>query len=248
MAGGDRGLQHVDPVRVEGLGPRERGQGVRDEGVVPAAAVLVEQQDGLPRGATRACRREAWISISATRPCTPDSSGINPAMMRPRRRASWHSAGRTQSSPVVAVRPDESFVVTWKSAGQDGDSYGIYGQRYAGSNLVKAGSEFRMNPFIPGAQTAPSVAWLGTGGLVAAWQTVGEDEDTGATTNAAIKAQNFNSDGSANLPDYVANITSRDRQTVPRVAGFPAGSGYVMVWQSNLQDGSGNGVIGRLFQ
>ena len=66
----------------------ERSQATTNEQMIPAGAVLVEQQDGLPRGATRACRREAWISISATRPFTPDSSGINPAMMRPRRKAS----------------------------------------------------------------------------------------------------------------------------------------------------------------
>jgi len=77
---------------------------------------------------------------------------------------------------------------------------------------------------------------------------VSEDEDTGSTTNSALKAQNLNSDGTPHLLDYVLNITTTDKQTVPRVAGFPTGSSYVVVWQSNLQDGSGNGVIGRLFR
>ena len=49
--------------------------------------------------------REAWISMSATRPCTSGSSGTSPARMRPRRNASSQSAGRTQSSPVVAAYP-----------------------------------------------------------------------------------------------------------------------------------------------
>ena len=58
------------------LGARERGEAAADEQLVPARAVLVEEQDRLARRARRAPRaREAWISISATRPCTSGSSG-----------------------------------------------------------------------------------------------------------------------------------------------------------------------------
>ena len=46
---------------------------------------------------------EAWISISATSPCASLSCGTSSATMRPRRSASSHSAGRTQSSPAVAA-------------------------------------------------------------------------------------------------------------------------------------------------
>ena len=49
--------------------------------------------------------RDAWISISATRPCTSGSAGISPASTRPRRSASVHSAGRIQSSPAIAEYP-----------------------------------------------------------------------------------------------------------------------------------------------
>ena len=51
----------------------ERGQAAADQQPVPAPAVLVEQQDRLAGGPTRARSREAWISISATRPCTSGS-------------------------------------------------------------------------------------------------------------------------------------------------------------------------------
>jgi hypothetical protein len=43
--------------------------------------------------------------MSATRACTSDSPGVSSARMRPRRSASWQSAGRTQSSPAVAEYP-----------------------------------------------------------------------------------------------------------------------------------------------
>ena len=67
-------------------------------------AVLVEQQHRLAgRADARRASRDAWISISATRPCTSGSSGASPARMRPSRSASSHSAGRIQSSPAVAA-------------------------------------------------------------------------------------------------------------------------------------------------
>ena len=54
---------------------------------------------GSPAGPTRAAKRDAWISISATRPCTSGSSGASPARMRPSRSASSQSCG---PHPVVA--------------------------------------------------------------------------------------------------------------------------------------------------
>jgi hypothetical protein len=96
----DRGLQRVRPQRsAERFGARQRGEAAADEELVPARAVLVEQQDGLALASTRAGSRDAWISISATRPCTSDSSVASSARMRPRRSASSHSAGRVQCSP-----------------------------------------------------------------------------------------------------------------------------------------------------
>jgi len=58
---------------------------------------------GSPKGLARARERDAWISMSATRPWTSGSFGVSPATTRPRRSASSHSAGRIQSSPAVAV-------------------------------------------------------------------------------------------------------------------------------------------------
>ncbi len=56
-----------------------------------------------PDGLTRALDRDAWISMSATRPWTSGSIGASSARIRPSRKASSQSAGRIQSSPAVAV-------------------------------------------------------------------------------------------------------------------------------------------------
>ena len=56
-----------------------------------------------------------------------------------------------QWSPSVAVLSGGGFVVTWQSAGQDGSSYGVYGQVFE-SLGDKVGSEFRVNTYITNAQ------------------------------------------------------------------------------------------------
>src|SRR5258707_275374 len=99
MAGGDGGLECVRATAAAELsGTLERGKATADEELVPECAVLIEEEDGL----TRAAERDAWISMSATRPWTSGSCGASSARMRPRRSASSQRAGRIQSSPAVA--------------------------------------------------------------------------------------------------------------------------------------------------
>src|SRR5439155_512472 len=57
VAGGDRGLQRVRAERAaELLGPLECGETTMDEDVIPARAVLIEEQDGLSRRADARAR------------------------------------------------------------------------------------------------------------------------------------------------------------------------------------------------
>ena len=78
-----------------------------DQQPVPARAVLVEQQDRLAVGADPgAASREAWISISATRPCTSGSLGrelgqdaAEPQRLLAQRRPHPVVAGAWRSSP-----------------------------------------------------------------------------------------------------------------------------------------------------
>ena len=56
-----------------------------------------------PSWPVRAGMRDAWISISATSPCTSGSSGASAASIRPSRIASSHRSARVQDSPEVAA-------------------------------------------------------------------------------------------------------------------------------------------------
>ncbi|MEX2140632.1 MAG: hypothetical protein WD894_15320, partial [Pirellulales bacterium] len=80
----------------------------------------------------------------------------------------------SQSFPSVAMDEAGNFVVTWTSLGQDGSSYGVYGQRYAadGSTL---GGEFRVNTTTTESQDFPSVAMDEAGNFVVTWTSLGQD-------------------------------------------------------------------------
>jgi hypothetical protein len=79
-----------------------------------------------------------------------------------------------QMRPWVASDAVGSFVVAWTSEGQDGDAFGIYGQRFSAAG-VKQGSEFQMSTYTASLQYAPSVAMDQRGDFVAAWQSWGQD-------------------------------------------------------------------------
>ena len=50
-----------------------------------------------------------------------------------------------------------NFVVVWRSNGQDGSFYGIFGQRYASSG-TPLGPEFPVNTYTTDVQELPAIA------------------------------------------------------------------------------------------
>ena len=53
--------------------------------------------------------------------------------------------------------PDGGFTVCWCFYGQDGDGYGVLGQRY-GANAEKIGEEFRINQATANEQEFPEIS------------------------------------------------------------------------------------------
>ncbi|ASG24922.1 calcium-binding protein [Nitrospirillum viridazoti] len=91
-----------------------------------------------------------------------------------------------QTTPSVTFLTDGSYVVTWTSAGQDGDGAGIYGQRFAADGQ-KLGDEFRVNLLTAGAQGKPVVVGLADGGFQIIWQ----------QTGGALAGRRYDSNGNA---------------------------------------------------
>lgn len=145
-----------------------------------------------------------------------------------------------QTSPKVAVDGSGNFVATWASLGQDGDNFGIYAQQFD-KNAAKVGTEFKLNPVAAGEQSKPSVAYLANGNFVAAWQTAGEDE-----SGYAIKAAVYKATALQGL-DVMVNMTYTGNQAQSALVARADGT-WILVWRSDLQDGSKGAVVGRIMK
>ena len=138
----------------------------------------------------------------------------------------------SQSSPSIAALDGGGFVITWQSVGQDGDSYGIYTQRYDASGNLD-GDEFLVNTYTYGGQRDPSIAALDGGGFVITWWSDGQDGDDGWDPD--IYAQRYNADGSVNGAEFRVNTYVNFDQWYPSITALTDG-GFVITWVSNGQD------------
>jgi hypothetical protein len=143
-----------------------------------------------------------------------------------------------QLSPDVSMNASGEFVVVWQSA--DGDGTGIFAQRYDASGTA-LGGELLVNTEELGDQTAPVVAMAADGSFAVAWQSQGQDGDA-----SGIYAQRFDSSGAALGAELRVNSETADDQTQPAIA-MDADGDFVVVWQSQLQDGAGGGIYAQRF-
>ncbi len=146
-----------------------------------------------------------------------------------------------QRSQSVAMDADGDFVVVWLSYGQDGSNLGVYAQRYNAAGVAQ-GSEFRVNTFTTDRQSAASVTMDADGDIVVTWESNNQD---GAAFG--IYAQAYNAAGVAQGSEFRVNTITADTQRFPAVA-MNANGDAVVVWQSNLQDGSGDGVYAQRYE
>jgi hypothetical protein len=73
-----------------------------------------------------------------------------------------------QQNPAVVGLADGGFLVTWQSKDQDGDDWGVFGQKFdADGDPIS--TEFQMNTTASGAQADPALAASSDGALIGAW-------------------------------------------------------------------------------
>ncbi|HET9225457.1 MAG TPA: hypothetical protein VFR31_02230 [Thermoanaerobaculia bacterium] len=108
----------------------------------------------------------------------------------------------------------------------------------AAAQPVPVGSELQVNVTIPGPQTSPAAA-AGPSGLHAvAWQGLGTSTD--------VWLRVWKGDGTLLVPELRVNSQLSGCQEAPDISFGPDGS-FVVVWQSEGQDGSGWGIFGQRF-
>jgi hypothetical protein len=140
-----------------------------------------------------------------------------------------------QTSPSVAMDANGDYVITWQSQNEDGNGWGIFGQRY---NLlgIRQGGEFGVNTYTQSDQVSPSVTMNSVGGFTVTWASNGQDGN-----GWGVYAAQFSSTGVNLSSDFLVNTTTAGNQQFPSVA-ISSGGRMIVAWSGN-GIGDNNGVF-----
>ncbi len=147
---------------------------------------------------------------------------------------------KDQVHASVAMDDAGNFVIVWSSQDQDGDNWGVYGQRYNAAGVAQ-GSEFRVNTYTNKEQLGASVAMDAAGNFVVTWSSKDQDGD-----NWGVYAKRFNAAGVPQGGEFRVNNVTTKEQTATSVAMAADGS-FVVTWSSKDQDGDNWGVYAKRF-
>jgi hypothetical protein len=138
----------------------------------------------------------------------------------------------SQIDPVVTGLADGNVVVIWSSFGQDGDLYGVFGQRFS-STGSKIGPEFQVNQSIQNNQRSSAVAASANGGFLVVWIS---ERFRGTAFNTG-PSNLPEPDGSSGLLIYDVDVNARSYDA----AGNPKGDEFKVNSMGNL---CANPVVG----
>jgi len=135
-----------------------------------------------------------------------------------------------QRSAVVGTG-NGNFIVAWESLFQDGNGFGIFAQRFTSDGTL-LGSELQVNSYTATDQRFPVIGVGGDGRFVIAWQSAGQDGHS-----YGVFARRFTSTGLATGTEFQANSYTFHSQRHPAVGMDPINGTFLVVWQSETQDG-----------
>ena len=147
-----------------------------------------------------------------------------------------------QRSPAVASLSGGGFVVAWISEQQRFEnSVDVYIRRFDTSGNPQTG-ELLVNT-TTNVCSGPAIGAAADGGFLLAWSEMQVDD---LTNGWDIFVRRFNADNTPATSPARANVYTRHDQYSPNVSSI--GSDFLVVWTSDMQDGSREGVYGRFFR
>ncbi len=142
----------------------------------------------------------------------------------------------TRFNTRVTGLSDGGFIVIYGTAGS-----GVYARQFDDfGNLTNV--EFQVNTNQTKFGGNPSITNTDDGGYIIAWESDGQDGDA-----AGIAAQRFNANNIKIGGEFQVNTYTIGDQTAPDIATLNGG-GFVVVWESDGQDGNSLGIFGQIFQ
>ena len=179
--------------------------------------------------------RRPWFLVALA--ClVPVVAGAQPAAVGPEFQVNTYTTD-DQFAPAVAADGTGNFVVAWTD---ETSGYRIFAQRYASSG-APLGPEFQAN-VVNGARF-PQVAAADAGDFVVVWERLGAAADG---SYRGIFGRRFSAAGVALGPEFQVNTFTTSNQDAAALAADGAGN-FVVVWQSNGQDGSGQGIFAQRY-
>ena len=133
----------------------------------------------------------------------------------------------SQALPVIAVDPSGHFFIVWRSQESDPTMLRIDGRRIDANGL--AGDQVAISP--TGELSDPDVA-PGTGGFLVTW-----------TDRETILGRRIGNSGAPLGSQFQVSTYTGTFKSYPSAA--PVGDGFVVVWDSLLQDGDYYGIFAR---
>ncbi len=132
-----------------------------------------------------------------------------------------------------------------------GNAQNVFAQRLTADLSTRLGDEFRVNQWLVGDQTRPTVAFLeGSGTFLVAWESEYDPGDRPPwNVGNNIRGRVFEPNGMAIGEEFQVNSLSDGIQRDPKVTSNPAGDGFLVVWRSSASNGtdtSGWSIQGRL--
>ncbi|WP_298863435.1 calcium-binding protein [uncultured Sulfitobacter sp.] len=141
----------------------------------------------------------------------------------------------TSDRPAVDTLADGSFVIAYQT-----DEGEIYMRRYMADGTAMGGEEL-VNTTVSGRRTNPEITALDDGGFVVSW-----DQIDGTYSPIDIKAQRFDATSTMVGSEFAVNTYAADNQINSSLTALNSG-GFVTVWSSDGQDGSEEGIYGRVY-
>jgi hypothetical protein len=146
-----------------------------------------------------------------------------------------------QQNPDIAMNADgSSVVVTWQSASQDGNGWGIY---HTGFNILTGFFtilETRVNATTLGDQVFPSVAMAYNGKYVITWSGPGSQAGQADQSGSGVFYREYQANGASMIPETRVNRSTIGDQWKSSVGVDQRGNGYIVFTGPGASAGSTN--------
>ncbi len=146
-----------------------------------------------------------------------------------------------QGYPSCAMDNNGRVVYTWQSDWQDGSQDSVY-TRIFDSDATPLTGEIKVNTYSSSYQRSAQIAInKTTGDFVITWVSDGQDG-----SGEGVYAQRFDSNGNKIGAEFQVNTYISDNQ-FPRDIAMNSSGDFIIIWDSNGQDGSDRGVYAQRF-